>query len=294
MIVAEGQDRIIKYDGETIEAIIVDIAPGVVKYRKYEQPQGPVFSVALSQVEKVVYEQGKTVVFSRPEQEKIQPGPEDRMVPQKPSPVFGWHIGFGASNLYGDISGNNIQLASAIGVSFSLPLGNNNFLMAEADVLSLGCRFDNMDITLNDGTRLVITEANEDLGYISLFVADHYFLNRDRNFFIEGGLYGSFLISATSSGNAEITDTAGIIISGAFDDDLLYFYKTYDFGLTAGLGGRIPLDKKGKWHLTALARFSYGLTNIADVGLPGFEGYRESNIFGLIFVGVDIPTRPSQ
>ena len=294
MIVAEGQDRIITYDGETIEAIIVDIAPGVVKYRKYDQPQGPVFSVALSQVEKVVYEQGKTVVFSRPEQAKIQPGPGDRTVPQKPSPVFGWHIGFGASNLYGDISGNNIQLASAIGVSFALPLGNNNFLMAEADVLSLGCRFDNMDITLNDGTRLVITEANEDLGYISLFIADRYFLNRGRNFFIEGGLYGSFLISATSSGNAEITDTAGIIISGAFDDDLLYLYKTYDFGLAAGLGGRIPLDKKGKWHLTALARFSYGLTNIADVGLPGFEGYRESNIFGLIFVGVDIPTRPSQ
>jgi hypothetical protein len=60
------------------------------------------------------------------------------------------------------------------------------------------------------------------------------------------------------------------------------------------MGGRIPLDKNNKWHLTAGVRFYYGLTNIADIQIPGFESYSEYNIFGLVFVGVDIATRSSK
>ncbi len=291
---SRGQDIIYTFDGETIEAVVVDITPGVVKYRKFDRPGGPVFSMALSRVEKVVYEGGRTVVFAKPAEKEEIAVHEEALPPARPSPVFGWHLGFGASDLYGDISGNRMQLASAVGVSFTLPLGQKNAVMFEADILSLGCRFGDMDITFSDGSRLEISDANEDLGYIGLLVTDRYFFDGKRRFYIEGGVYGAFLMSAVSSGDAVITDTAGVVTSGAFEDDLLDLYRAYDLGLAAGLGARIPLDRKGKWHLTAGARFNYGLTNIADIGLPGFEGYRESNIFGLLFVGVDLPTRSSQ
>jgi len=291
---AGAQDIIFKRTGEEIQAIVVDISPGVIKYRKFDQQQGPVFSIAREQVEKILYENGKTTTFEQNEiTEKLSLN-EQKTKQTRPSPTFGWHIGFGASDLYGDIAGSKIQLASTIGVSFTLPVGRNNTFLLEADVLSLGCGFEDMDATLNDGTRLVITDANEDLGYIGLLIMDRFFFNAKRNYFIEGGTYGSFLVNASTAGNAEITDTSGVVTSGDFEDSLLDLYKSYDFGLALGFGGRIPLDKKGKWHLTAGARFYYGLTNITDISLPGFEYYSESNIFGLIFVGVDILTKSSK
>ena len=188
-----------------------------------------------------------------------------------------------------------MQLASAIGVSFTLPVGKRNTLLFEADILSLGCAFEDMDyIDYRDSSRVVITNASEDMGYISLLVMDRYFLNEKRNYFIEGGLYGSFLIDAKMLGDVEITDSTGMISSGSFEEKLLELYSSFDFGLTGGIGGRIPIDKKGKWHISVGARFYYGLINIVSSDFPGLENYKESNIYGLIFVGMDIPTRSTQ
>ena len=182
-----AQDIIHKYTGETIEAVVTDISPGVIKYKKNDQQTGAIYSIAREQVEKIVYESGKIVTF-----EKAKPAeelPDSIMISKlsKPSPTFGWHIGLGGSDLYGDISGNKMQFASAIGATFTIPTGRTNTIMLGADILSLGCRFDDIDITLDDGTRLVITDANENLGYLSLLVVDRIFLNANRNYYLEGG-----------------------------------------------------------------------------------------------------------
>jgi len=292
---AGAQDVIHKYTGETIEAVVTDISPGVIKYRKYDQQQGPVYSIAREQVEKIVYKSGKIITFEK--SEPLEELPDSIMILNlsKPSPTFGWHIGLGGSNLYGDISGNKMQFASAIGASFTIPIGRTNTILLGADILSLGCKLDDMDYIRVDSVRVVITDANEDLAYISLLVMDRVFLNENRNYYLEGGAYGSFLTNASWSGSAEITDTLGVVTSGNFEEPLLEFYKLFDFGIAAGIGGRIPLDKKGKWHLTAGVRFYYGLSNIVDASnLTGFEDYSESNMFGLFFIGADIPTKTKQ
>ena len=290
-----AQDIIYKYSGETIEAVVTDISPGVIKYKKYGHQKGAVYSIARDQVEKIKYESGRIITFEKSKRaEKL---PDSVMIAQlaRPSPIFGWHIGLGGSDLYGDIMGHKMQFASAIGATLTIPVGRTNTIMLEADILSLGCRFDDIDTTFDDGTRLVITDANEDLGYLSLLVTDRIFLNENRNYFLEGGLYGSFLTNAISSGYAEITDTLGVVTNGNFEDSLLEFYKLFDFGIAAGCGGRIPLDKNRKWHLSAGVRFYYGLSNIVDAdNLTGFEDYSESNIFGFFFIGADIPTKTKQ
>lgn len=288
----QAQDIIHRHTGETIEATIVDISPGVIKYKKYGDPQGPVYSIAREQVEMIVYADGKITRFEKEEEQEELPeaGSQEPII--RPSPTFGWHIGIGTSSIYGDIAGARARLASAIGVDFLIPFGKNNGILLGADVLSLGCSFEDIDEILDDGTRVVITNSSEDLGYLSILVADRYFLNRDRNYYFEGGFYGSFLISAFINGDAEITDTSGIVTSGSFNDQLFDFYKAYDLGILAGVGGRIPLGGSKKWHLLVGARFYYGLTNIWDPEImPGSEDYIESNIFGFVFVGVDIPTR---
>ena len=292
---ASAQDIIFKWTGEEMQAIVVDISPGVIKYKKFDNINGPVYSIAREQVEKIIYENGKTIDFTKSERNIEKHKQEKIFQPVKTSPTLGWHLGVGASNLYGDIEGNKIQIASAIGASFTLPVGRRNTFLFEADILSLGCAFEDMDyIDFRDSSRVVITNAREDLGYISLVVMNRYFLNEKRNYFIEGGVYGSFLIEANMLGDAEITDSTGMITNGSFEDKLLEFYSSFDFGLAGGIGGRIPIDKKGKWHISAGARFYYGLINIVNSDLPGLEDYKESNIYGLIFVGVDIPTRSKQ
>ena len=292
---AGAQDIIFKWTGEEVQAIVVDISPGVVKYKKFDNKNGPVFSIAREQVKKIIYENGKTINFIKPERDIEEQKQEKNLPPVKISPTFGWHLGVGASNLYGDIEGNKMQIASAIGASFTLPLGGPFAFLFEADLLSLGCAFEDMDyIDHRDSSRVVITNAREDLGYLSLVVMSRLFLNAKRNYFIEGGFYGSFLINASMLGDAEITDSTGTVSSGSFEEKLLEFYSSFDFGLAGGIGGRIPIGKKGKWHISAGARFYYGLMNIANIDIPGLEDYKESNIYGLIFIGMDIPTRSTQ
>jgi len=294
---ADAQDIIHKHNGEVIEVYIVDISPGVIKFKKFEKPQGSVFSIARDQVEKIVYQNGKILTF---EDEKTTDEPMDRsleIIPEKPSPRFGWDIGIGPSSIRGEggFEGSKPQLATNIGASFTLPIGRNNSLYLGANILSLGCGFEDIDVIIEDGSRVEITNANEDLGYLGLLVMDRFFLNSKQNYYIEGGGYASLLINASTAGEAEITDTIGRVTSGVFNESLVEFYKSYDLGLAVGLGGRIPLDKIDKWHLVVGARFYYGLTNIAEpIPVSGLEDYRESNIFGFFFVGADIPTKTKQ
>ncbi len=293
---AGAQDIIRKHTGESIEVIIVDVSPGVIKYKKFEKPEGPVYSIAREQVEKITYENGKTLSFEKEEERIEQHDREPVSNLARPSPTMGWHLGLGASDLYGDIADSKIQMASAIGASFTLPIGKSNTIMIEADILSVGCGIKDFEIYDQDNNKHVFTGIKEDLGYLGILLTDRFFLNQNRNFYIEAGGYGSFLMNASLSGTEEVTDTSGVVIgSGEFSEQVVQYYKPYDFGLAAGFGGRIPLGKSGKWHITAGARFYYGLTNIwDDTSIPGLEGYRESNIFGLFFVGVDIPTKSKE
>ncbi len=295
---ALGQDIILKHDGETIQALIVDISPGVIKYKKFDKPNGSVYSIARDQVQQITYQNGKIISFEG-EEEREAPIEQDSVVLKaKSSPVFGWHLGLGASSLYGDISEIKALLASAIGASITLPIGQNNTLHFGLDILSVGCGINDFHLYDNDNNRWEFMNVSEDLGYVTLVAMDRYFLNAKHNYYLEGGGYGSFLMNATLNSDVEIYSPQGAMIdSGPYSEKLFSFYKSFDFGLIAGLGGRIPLGSSGKWHLTAGARFYYGLTNIVDSGAAtaaGLGNYSESNIFGLIFVGVDIPTKSKE
>lgn len=295
---AMGQDIILKHDGETIEALIVDISPGVIKYKKFDKPNGSVYSITRDQVQQITYQNGKILSFEIEEQ-KVKPIETDTAITRtKTSARFGWHLGLGASSLYGDISEIKALLASAIGASITLPIGQNNTLHFGLDILSVGCGINDFHLYDNENNRWEFMNATEDLGYVTLVAMDRYFLNAKHNYYLEGGGYGSFLMNATLNSNVEIYSPQGAMIdSGPYSEKLFSFYKSFDFGLVAGLGGRIPLGSSGKWHLTAGARFYYGLTNIVDSGAAtaaGLGDYSESNIFGLIFVGVDIPTNKKE
>lgn len=293
-IIGDAQDIIHTRNGKEIHCRLVDVLPGVVKYEKFGIQNGPVYSIAVEQVEKISYESGKTVTFEFEQAEQRSAKRVRMQGPKKPPNTFGWHIGFGASNIYGDLEETKWQMASSIGASFNLSLGEQNSVMMGVDILSVGCSLE--DLAAYDHTDSAFVEISnwqQTMGYIGLLVMYRQYFNHGRNYFAEGGLYGSLLLSAEWQGDLAITDTTGQYFEESFRDDLRDFYGDFDYGLSFGIGGRIPVDKKGRWHITAEARFYYGLANIINKDFLWPENYKESNIFGMINIGVDLPFKAS-
>jgi hypothetical protein len=58
-----AQDIITKKDGTDIEARIVEVSAKEVKYKKYSNPDGPLFTLRTSDIFRVRYENGETEVF---------------------------------------------------------------------------------------------------------------------------------------------------------------------------------------------------------------------------------------
>ena len=291
---ATGQDIIHKKNGEQIRVRITDVNPGVIKYKNYDDQRGPVYSLAREQVDRIVYEDGQVTYFrSEVPERRI----EKESPPQpglRPSSNFGWHIGFGMSTIKGEYVRDKWQMASTIGASYNLGIGPSGSILFGAEITSLGCGLEDDEyIDHKDSAHYSFTSWNQDMGYIGLEILYRQYFNAGRNYFINAGMYGSFLMNAVWQGDVTITDTNGIVTNTSFQEELMDFYRVFDYGLTGGIGGRIPLGKSQKWHITLEARFYYGLHNIFDYKSLNIPEVRESNLFGFLLLGVDLPTGSS-
>ena len=65
-----SQDIILKRNGESIEAEISVIEIDNIKYKKYNNLNGPIYIIAKSEVEKITFKNGTTEVFTEKEQKK--------------------------------------------------------------------------------------------------------------------------------------------------------------------------------------------------------------------------------
>ena len=289
-ITVDAQDVIYTSNQEEIQCLIIDVSPAVIKYKKFQQPDGPVYSIAIDKVEKIKYQSGKIITFDKGEVIEKTSGEKHMLKePQKTKNTFGWHLGLGGIKIYGDIDGTEWMISTTIGDTLNLSLGGQSALMLGADIMSLGSTLDDYAFVDTSNTLIEITGWQQNMGYIGFTAMYRQYLNMGNNLFAEGGFYGSFLISADWEGTLTLTDSTGQVYEENFRDDLRDFYSGFDAGLTFGLGGRIPLDKKDKWHLSLEARFNYGLTNIVNKDYF-IDDYQESMMFGFFIVGVDLPS----
>ena len=219
----EAQDIILKRDGKEIQCLVVDISPGVVKYRKFEQQQGPVYSIAVEQVNKIFYESGKIITFEHIDKETRAQDTVSIQKPERPSNKFGFHLGFGASNIIGDIEGSEWQVASAFGASYNLSLGVQNTLSLGFDVLGLGCELEDVSGYISDSSYVEFTNWQQDMGYIGFQAVYRQYFNRGRNYFAQAGFYGSFLLTAEWYGDITAVDTNGYVTYQSFSDDTVSY-----------------------------------------------------------------------
>lgn len=86
--VINAQDIIIQTNGDEIKAKVLEISDVIIKYHKYENLTGPVYSINKSEVFMIKYENGTKDVFGKnePKQEepkKVNPPPE---IPKQEKP----------------------------------------------------------------------------------------------------------------------------------------------------------------------------------------------------------------
>jgi len=60
-----SQDAILKRDGTKIDAKVVEITTTTIKYRNFDQPDGPIRNIAINDVQEIIYENGTWEKFEK-------------------------------------------------------------------------------------------------------------------------------------------------------------------------------------------------------------------------------------
>ncbi|MEZ5173547.1 MAG: hypothetical protein R2850_08575 [Bacteroidia bacterium] len=126
-VALNAQDIIYTTDGETIESKVSEVGKKEIRYKKFSNPQGPNYSIELSRVERVVYENGSIDKFNTVQEKKSSP------FSYSPSELGNNHLLINVVDImfqnvtigYEHIFGDERKVGLRVPVSFSL-YGNSN------------------------------------------------------------------------------------------------------------------------------------------------------------------------
>lgn len=98
--VSFSQDIITKKDGTTIEAEVLEITPTLIKYKKYDQEDGPLRSIKISDIVSIKYEDGEIEKFASENETKLEKDKRKKKDVLTESGIFlDFLIGYGSRNL---------------------------------------------------------------------------------------------------------------------------------------------------------------------------------------------------
>ncbi len=80
-----GQDIIFKTDGTTIETKVLEINPDNIRYNRYENPEGPRYTILKNEVIKIKYENGTEEIFAAEEAKKEAAEPKQNSLSHRES-----------------------------------------------------------------------------------------------------------------------------------------------------------------------------------------------------------------
>jgi len=205
-----------------------------------------------------------------------------------PIPTIEVWGGMGLSSVTGKLSSTEKRLTGLFGAGVTYPISEQNNIHAELAYSFQGFKY-KPQTYVTDTATIDLKSAEQRFNYVKLNVMDKYFIDKKRTYYVNGGLYLAYLSQARFQGTWE-TDVPGT------DDKELHeldegnknAFKTFDFGLNAGVG--IRLGNKQVSNFIIEARFSYGLINVAKPAQDGTK-YNEHNIYGILKLGIEIPVR---
>jgi|GEM_PF-817494 len=279
-------DMLYKKDKSIIEAVVVEVGENEIQYRRFSNPQGPVYSVKKSEVSKIVYTNGETeelLTTVKPEKKSIakqtspektdketakktqeksvkEPQKEVAKAPKEPrtnseSGGIGFRIGLrGGANLSttSAIADASETLDYALGYHGGLVfnIGGKNFsVQPEVHYAQFGLKVEDSEYKAQAlfNTLTVPLLLKYSIGTGNL------------RFFVNAGGYGSYALN----GQVKITDkdTGETEIIKSDYKNATTNEGRLEFGAVAGAGVTFML---GRTELFLDGRYYYGLGNNAE------------------------------
>ena len=164
------------------------------------------------------------------------------------TPTFGLKGGLLLSTVTGDeaIDPHSKKIGPLIGVTGSYYVHPKLSIRCELNYESKGGKFS-------------IHEMNMNLNYISLPLYLKFNFTKDPEFYVYGGAYGAYLLSAKTKGTYEIV-LGNDYISESINEDIMDNITRFDIGLIGGIGVQ---GRYNRWADIFLdIRYTYGFVNL--------------------------------
>ncbi len=205
-----------------------------------------------------------------------------------PSPLVEVWGGMGLSSVSGNIAAAKNRLSGLFGAGFTLPLTWQNNLHFELGYSFQGFNYKELTYQVNDTSSVKLEKADQRFNYFILTVQDKYFIDKKRTYYVNGGIYLSYLSHGRFQANYEVQVEGQPDEHKEIDDGNKDDFLGFDFGLTAGVGVR--LGNKALSNFTIEARATYGVINVAKSN-EIFPDPTARNFYAVLKLGIDIPVR---
>ncbi len=281
-----AQDTIFMKDNNFVVSKVIEILPDYVKYKRFDNLNGPDYTVNKADVFKIVYRNGSVDEFQNVSN---TPKKSKHDFDQKAHAIF--LAGYTLSTLGGDAlyTKNDQGVSASFGVDFPYEQSRTGFEF----MLSFeekGSKFEDVEQMI-DTTRYLMQGTQISMDYITLAFSAKRFFGDNRMFYLKAGLY------------------AGARISGDFKTKLIRLYDNYEAnvnsslqglytkmeaGATFGVGLNIPITKGDfPTNLVIETRYNLGLSNIVIPGTTASsllsEDYKETNQSIIFMAGLRFP-----
>jgi len=281
-----SQDTIFIKDNNFVVSKVTEILPDYVKYKRFDNLNGPDYTVNKTDVLKIVYRNGSVDKFQDVSNTIKEPKQD---FDQKTHAIFlaGYTLStFGGDALY---TMNDQGVAASFGVDFPYDQTRTGFeFMLSYE--EKGSNFEDVEQMI-DTTRYLMQGTKISMDYITLAFSAKRFFGDNRMFYLKAGLY------------------AGARISGDFKTKLIRLYDNYEANVNASLQGlytkmeagatfggglNIPITKGDfPTNLVIETRYNLGLSNIVIPGTTASsqlsEDYKETNQSIIFMAGLRFP-----
>lgn len=278
-----SQDTIFLKSKDSIVVTVTEILPEYVKYKKFDNPSGPDYTISKIDILRIVYQNGTVDEFNDPDIPKIKL--KNGSFDKRPKGIF--LAGLTLSTLGGDASNTKYKQGIGAGFGIDFPFDRSgNFFEATLYYEQKGSGFSDYEKMYQDELYL-FTETVIDMEYVTISFMYKRFFGTQKLFYAKAGLYAGFRTSGDiDSKLIRVSDNYQEYFSASLEN----IYSKLDAGATIAAGLNFPVSKgDNPVNLVFEARYNLGLSNIFIDNSASTDGYRETNQNIIFMAGLRFP-----
>ena len=282
---AFSQDSIFMKDKSCVLAKVTEILPEYVKYKKFNNLDGPTYSTLKVEIDKIVYQNGTVDIF-RSDEDFTQKNAKSQ---EKSKKLHGILLaGFSFSTIGADASYTENKRGAAVGIGVDIPFEKKgNSIEVNLFFEEKGTEYSDIQQEL-DGELYTLSETVVLMDYATLSVMFKRFIGSKQLLHVKAGLYAGYRLSGDMKGKLiKMSDTTARYFNSGVDN----YYTDFDAGANFGVGLNLPITKgQNPTHVIIEARYNLGISDIYKESMfDTSEKFREVNKNMLLVAGIRFP-----